>query len=982
MNRDCIDDPVGQQTLKSFLDSISQDDQSDVSSGLSKTGGHEILEEVVGKITPDLMQTWSFASQTDNDRLTTLICSNFALLIRVLSSRLEGKDHAVELAKVLLQRDQLKLLAKGLSAESHKEHLISPCLRVLTEIVSVDGGILASQVLDHSEFTLNTRSLDRNLRLHRKTDEEDRRRSSVRSNTVRYLLAHLRALNIDGLLKLISIRSVFRNFLDHISQDPPELIISTLNVIENNVLRKQSIPRKYKSSLLSDHTLASVIDAIRLYTGDENNLKLVNTARTFLNHVCTEADLGIVLPCGWYPPNKTNAGIDDPEFNATNKYNIKATRNPILAKFIHHLRPHVILEERALLLLIFGTAQELVADYIRQAQARLQLAPKLTNTWIGYASLLYSIIDLPIPPFFGVGDTYRNSPPPIENIVENILPSPLSRTIMTKCLNQASSLITFFAMRILVTSLSKVKTIINMLKDAASTYGSYNKALEELNLRLASMFPAQKDVVNAFRTLHQSENMAKETTSHVLVLYQEIFPMAIQDDIFDASLPLASTLLALKESSLTKEEAILTELHLKHLLDLASSSGMKWWQRQGELEYSPFSTIIQLCAEGSLSISTRANLQRLLVDIGSEVGIVQSTTEKSSIDALLSSMEDGAATFNVLTFLDDCINRLVKKPVKYIDDLDSLLEDCKKSTAPISLLTMVLLEQLPFTSRLSKEGQREVLTWASRLFEALSQIGEHKYIIRKVKKHLSTAGYELPDVDIRNINSIATEAEVSLQPAGSSEAKTIKSTEEFDFLPIPEDTTQHPALIRYKSHDLPSLVHSPFLAELITYLSSPHPEIRTQALTALSALLPQIKAATSLEAKDQLWLLIGEIVETASGANLELYPLSGIGSSFACAALKVVLDASHHMFARVNRYLIKDPYWDVRKLVDWFLKRAILDPDKDMHHHNHQAGMVQGDKDGGEGRYWEEIAWILNFVAHGINRIEVIIFSYTSNCSE
>ncbi|KAG8629247.1 hypothetical protein KVT40_003112 [Elsinoe batatas] len=953
---------TGQASLKAFLESIANVKADDDPDRVNKLA---ILKDFIEHEQFDLHQTWSFAAQTDNERLVIAVTSNLALLLRTLSGLLDFRDQGLALAKSLLQREQLKLFSRGLSSESHKEALISPCLRMLTEIVSFDGGVLAGQVFRFQDFTFNSKFLDRNLRLYRSGGDENRRKPSVRSNTVRYILSHLKSLNIDDRISMLSIRTVFRNLFENIRHDPPELVQDILKIIEVSVLKQQDVPRKLKSSMLSERALISLVDASRsLPEGSPVDAAI----RYFLLKVCTDSDLGIHLPSSWYPPSKDNsAGDIDRPHSGTDSADI---RNIILSKFLPYLRAHSDLQERALLLSTFEATPELVADYLRQTVVKLSLQPKLTNTWLGYASLMYAIVQLPVPDFFGLS-SYRGFPPEMDVILENIVPAPLTADVLTRCLNQNSALITFFSLRLLVVALQKASEIYGKLKAAALEFNSYENILASFEYVVAKRLPVIKDVAATYREVvkYDDQRMSQEAAAHALSLYQCVMPEEVIGEV-DAAGPLAAVLEALQTPDLSVDDRSLVELQLAHLLELArSSSNMLWWQRQGRMVFSPFVTIVKILVESPTS-ATSGTVVDLLSTISAEDGVLQSSTELSAMDALLASLEPSKhwkPNLEVWRFLDDCVGRLHKKPIKYLDDLDNIAstDSTVARGPPSSLLALVLVEQVPFTSRLAESDRDTVLNWCARFAKALEKIGEDERVVSTLSKLIKAQKFNSSKAKLRDLRPrLDLTSNINGTAAGTlNGGKEIATNAQSDkglhilFDPPPQESDKHPSLTRYKRHDLEEVVQGEVLDSLILCLCSDYPEIRRQGTTAIQYTMERLQAS-NLESKDQLWLLLGDLVETAAFASEER-PLSYLAGSFATASRKVILDPTSFMFPLVNKYLLKDPYWEVRKLPDYFLRKTLLEPP------------------GEDDKFWPQIEWILAFMVDGVRKAEdALIFRH------
>lgn len=160
----------GIASFKAFLESILyHKDEEDRARQLS------ILREFLDSQKPadvadterpllgQLWQAWSFASQNNNDQLSTSISSIFALLLKTLSSLLDFRELGTLLCRTVLQGQHLRLVKRCLDAPKHKYFLISPCLRLLIEATSFDGGVLAREVYKRREQTFDIATLRRCL---------------------------------------------------------------------------------------------------------------------------------------------------------------------------------------------------------------------------------------------------------------------------------------------------------------------------------------------------------------------------------------------------------------------------------------------------------------------------------------------------------------------------------------------------------------------------------------------------------------------------------------------------------------------------------------------------------------------------------------------------------------------------------------------------------------------------------------------------
>lgn len=162
----------GLASFKAFLESVLyHKDETDRARQLS------ILREYLDSQKPQdikdterpflgqIWQAWSFANENNNDHLSSSIASIFALLLKTLSTLLDFREHGIFLCRTVLRYQHPRLVKRCIDAPKHKDFLISPCLRLLIEVTSFDGGVLAREVYKRREQTFDINTLRRNLGL-------------------------------------------------------------------------------------------------------------------------------------------------------------------------------------------------------------------------------------------------------------------------------------------------------------------------------------------------------------------------------------------------------------------------------------------------------------------------------------------------------------------------------------------------------------------------------------------------------------------------------------------------------------------------------------------------------------------------------------------------------------------------------------------------------------------------------------------------
>ena len=945
----------GTQSFKSFLDGFAAaESASTVRFSILKEylEAEKPLEEDdnTAVYLPDLIQTWSFACQSNDESLMSAVPSILALLLKTLSSILELSQYGLRLGQTLLQKQQQELIMRGLTASKGKEFVISPALRLLKEITTFDGGALAKQVFRARDRTF--KSLARNLSL-RYTGEgvEDWKKPSVRTNALRFLLSSIKFLPAEAKRELLNQRDIVSNITRDIKDDPPYMVCEVLEILKIHVLQDDALPRDAKTKVVNATSLGRVATLYRYDQPQEDSsteTKAVDAvAHDFLIVACTFPDLGVLnRQAGFYPrgidPDDTHdadadhdpidLGLDSIEWADKFTDNIPV-RNTILSEFIQTLRPWSSTKQNELLLSILRCAPELIADYFFGKKA-FGFEPKLTATWIGYAAFIFSALEIPIPKFFGHKERYARLPPPSSIVLESILPQPLSQKVLTRCLNQSHNLITFFAIRLLCVAFIKLKDTLRKYQEAAAGSSSvWAQAAEKLTNEFCQRCPSIKDVINAFRNLSENDLMQKEATTKLLVLYYEVVPRIAVDAKFDVSGTLAQTLQALHEPSLTPEDRTMRAMELEHLFQFANfSPGMRWFAKSEGLHVSPFIAMLVLFAEAPSDIPLH-KVRSVIGSVVEENQILQTRTSVSALDSLilgLKTLEGTAHDDAVYAFLDDCASRCAAKPIKYIFALEEIRLEVHGSDhiqSPVSLLTLAIAEQWPFIIKSAEDVVlQEIAQFVARYLAASIKLKEDKDILQAVIRNLVAATPEAsPSRQIIEStwklveDVIISEAEkpnygqFEMQVKSNAPSEIEKVEVLSGILESPDrDIEDHSALMKWASKDVEEAIESGQAAALIMLLSSTYLNIRKETVVNISKFAAKLKEST-FEEKEQIWLLLSELVETARPV-IDQGSLPTIISSFATHALLVLKDPLHCLYPKINKFLSQAPTWELDKI--------------------------------------------------------------------
>lgn len=543
----------------------------------------------------DIVQTWDFSAQSNNEGLFSAVVAVLALLLKTISSFVDFRDYGNLLCTTLLQKEQIKLFDRALSTHKPKEHVISPCLRLLTEIVSFDGGNAAKSIYLHQDVTFKQLDVFLGMRKEYSGGNPDDWKPSVRNNALRYLFANLKLQDQNTKTEILAQGRIFRAVFQDIREDPPSIIQGLLYTLRREIVEDDNVPRLSKSRLFTDWTLGRLATLYSYHEDDRilaGGTVVEDLVHAFLLLICTNEEYGVLvaqnIPRIDTAKDYMDVGDSEDMSQTSESYQkLKPVRNRTLASFLQGLRPYANVLQTNLTLAIFQAAPELIADYFHKKKT-FSFEPKLTATWIGYSMFLMSTIQLPIPKEslqVETDGTLIHSP--IFNLVEYILPQPLTQKTLTRCLHQSADLITFFAIRILVLAFEKLETALRALKSANQGQQDRSKcqgdrAASTLVAAFYQRCPHMKHVITTFRSCKREKVMLREAITRLLTLYYRIIPQMALGEKFDISVALSAALQEHKPEVRGLEGRRMSLLELDHLLDIARRSpDVNWWHRTG-----------------------------------------------------------------------------------------------------------------------------------------------------------------------------------------------------------------------------------------------------------------------------------------------------------------------------------------------------------------------------------------------------------------
>ncbi|ETS01973.1 hypothetical protein M419DRAFT_98705 [Trichoderma reesei RUT C-30] len=903
--------------------------------------------------------------------------------LELVKPRLEGEDaHGLGICQTLLQERQLKSISKNLSSDKTKGFIISPTLRLLREAVSLDGGAYARRIVRAKTYTFA--SLGRNLEIGSTVENpEDARKASVRTNAVRFFLSCLKYLHSDGRKELLLQKELLSHLTFLIKSDPPSLVVEILDSLRTHVLADSKISRDVKFKCFNTKTLMRIL-ALYSYsnsTEPESEVDRVSEkAHQFLMYVCTNPVAGILYPSTGLYPKETNEEFsvqlakqksaahsnlakDDSYRDGVPVFNF------VLSEFASKLRPWSSMKHSQLLTAMFEAAPELIANYFFNNQS-FTFEPKLTMTWIGYASFLFDTMKIPLPPSFGDKTRFAVGPPPTNILLDNILPLPLNQKVMVRCLSPNSNLTSFFATRMLIEALEKLSVAMKLHREGfRATDTRWAEAARKLIDAFCRRIPDMKEIVRSYKGIASENTLHKAMASRLLLLYYEMIPQVALAANFDVSPFFVNVLRSLQSNGSDEQKHDgFRQMELENLVSIASySPGMRWFARievlSGKGQSSPFTTLLRLLSSSDRS-APLDQLKRVLADVAVENQLVSAATRLNPLlQAIALSIDENSSEDmdKIWSFLDNCISRCATSPIKYLEVLESYLTDSdgdvqeKVNARSFNLLAVAIAEQLPYVIKSADAPERASLSsfislYFSALYKKKKGSDALESVYAKIEECFSSNSVKLAKLGSRKLPKASRSGtqededdDDQEEHDNSSQQKetglTQEQLEEALHIPFtsPEDTG---ALLKWHTKAVEDLIEDGLITNLIRLLASEHTSIRKEALTNLLKMAAKIDES-SYEEKKQVWLLLSELAES-SRPQVDSGPVPSAFIAFSIHALEVLKNPLHPLYPKINSFLTRSPVWSPEKLP---LAHDILhgEPSEDD-------------------KYYTELAWFLAYV--------------------
>lgn len=250
--------------------------------------------------------------------------------------------------------------------------------------------------------------------------------------------------------------------------------------------------------------------------------------------------------------------------------------------------------------------------------------------------------------------------------------------------------------------------------------------------------------------------------------------------------------------------------------------------------------------------STRAKINSLLQDVLTQDSIL---AQPGSFEALVLSIRlEDESTSVPWSFIDNCLTRLAKRPVPYLDQVSSL----PSKSSLISPVLVVISEQWPFIVKAQDEmHELSTAAWISKLLGYLKAYGEDKNALTSVRDTI------LSETKVKKSRSLLKKAfdrgtethrpvlaEEDTQMGGTETLPSSAATQEANLSEVfgeMQMAGEPPiGLHKWEREDLELAIDQGYIGDLIFCICSEHEEVRRQAMAGLSRFMAKLKVSSFL----------------------------------------------------------------------------------------------------------------------------------------
>ncbi|KAI0269360.1 ribosome 60S biogenesis N-terminal-domain-containing protein [Gloeopeniophorella convolvens] len=730
---------------------------------------------------------WEGANQRQHPLLAQLV-SVLASLVTLLSTHYTHHKLGHPILKTLLSSEYIFHLNTYLTG-SHNE-LILWTLKLFNAMSSFAGGSEKRAILEG--FAWEAKGLHKLLSMRRRTKASGSPDIlSVPDIRTLYILLILSFVDNSSTSSVKSSfleqrQDIFRSILTGLEQDSYLLVRRVLEVSWMGIWSDPKVRRTLKVGLFNETALQHITKLYSRSVSEDSEEEQVpaDLVHHFLLAICTHPGVGVCFKDrGWYPRETEDDA--KPAQSENDEVAPRNTRiyNKILAQLLRTLKVNEDPRQQELALRILTSCPELVSGY--WSAVSLTLEPRLSSKWIANIAFFGNIISLPVPEasfLLPEGSLYQPTPPPLAAFLENVFPSVNTKAHFSRGLMSTFPLVQHCTAQALAKCLTKYSEVLKVMQKAGNVLeededcGQWKKRRSDLEREARRRVPDFQVIIALSQKVNdptppttKEENaqpvpvdevrtaMLAESLTRLLWLYHLCFPLLVAEARFDVGKLLLNSFEETGQDDAANRTLGLDTLRRLHVLRLLKESDQfLWWS--GSRSYisillNTYATTDVLAIRNAIEALLRHVLSgSILFEHDPEevylwlssLPIIVRTSDAETPDGTPLSSEQTA----VIGFLDDCIQRCLKTPYRYIEDLelpsgssDTSGQDGVHTLSPLLATVMEQLSAKHAAGLLAPSDTLAVTSFVRRLLVRLSGKQGNLLLLGRLLEKLSSLDF-------------------------------------------------------------------------------------------------------------------------------------------------------------------------------------------------------------------------------------------------
>ncbi|KAK9252348.1 ribosome 60S biogenesis N-terminal-domain-containing protein [Lipomyces tetrasporus] len=660
----------------------------------------------------------------------------------------------------LILDDHLKLIYRALYTQ--RPSSVIPTLQLLQEIVGFERGLLADDTYFAFDFSLAVLpkllvplKQPSHLSAHSPGAGYSAKKGKSTQKSTRYYMIELlmtfwKNCSSNARADFLAHRKLIVPWLKSVASDDPEQLADLLHTLYVQAM-DTTLPKSTKTSFFTEWVLGRILHICKVIQSLPQSLPISHGPRLSVTYdmiinICTRTECGVRFEDkGWYLPG----ALDNNEKRKSHR-----VHNRVLLEFSKMLNPSDRNQEQ-LLMEIFRSCPEIVAAYT--SSNSLRIVSKPTAGFLKWFTLCSKVIALPVPEMLIDSSQVFEFPPAVDIVVENILPSPLTRSILESGMQSQSQLIRNFLLNLQVQALLKLEKVVTVY-DSHGWISDKSALLEEIYRRLPDI-----TTVASMATLNTAYDFTL-LVSKWLRLYVATFPDISATAKVDLSARMMDIILHVVPSDMSVETSIYLNnmalvLEMRNLLFVQSIVPVpaKFWNKPDYRQYSLL-TYLMMFATAVRDREIFAEITGVLEKITSSTYLFQRDFPISPIHILIESLK--AIMFKssqqdsqtIWYLINEAVARCLRSPFKYIDQVKLFSRECSQYPS-FSPFLAALIEQWEYLVKSNNQqinGTEFVLRAILRIVVDFCLSGEDFQISKALLLNLVMKEKPVEDTDYEN----------------------------------------------------------------------------------------------------------------------------------------------------------------------------------------------------------------------------------------